>query len=85
MDDAQGGNLETLLEEFGPLRENIARKYFQQIVTAVDYCHKRGTCVRNLKLPNLVLDETRDKVKVFDFNLSKVKCTRLKQSVMLCI
>jgi serine/threonine protein kinase len=40
----------------GRLKEDEARKYFQQLICAVDYCHSRGVCHRDLKvsitLPN---------------------------------
>lgn len=32
------------------MREDEARKYFQQLVNAVDYCHSRGVYHRDLKV-----------------------------------
>ncbi|KAI9089932.1 hypothetical protein K1719_028902 [Acacia pycnantha] len=34
----------------GRLKEDEARKYFQQLICAVGYCHSRGVCHRDLKL-----------------------------------
>lgn len=34
----------------GRLKEDEARKYFQQLVNAVDYCHSRGVYHRDLKV-----------------------------------
>lgn len=34
----------------GRLKEDEARKYFQQLICAVDYCHSRGVCHRDLKV-----------------------------------
>ncbi|KAJ6992538.1 CBL-interacting serine threonine- kinase 23-like [Populus alba x Populus x berolinensis] len=34
----------------GRLKEDEARKYFQQLINAVDYCHSRGVYHRDLKL-----------------------------------
>ncbi|GMI70189.1 SNF1-RELATED PROTEIN KINASE 3.8, CBL-INTERACTING PROTEIN KINASE 10, SOS3-interacting protein 1 [Hibiscus trionum] len=51
------------------LREGVARKYFQQLICAVDFCHSRGVYHRDLKLENLLLDE-HGALKVSDFGLS---------------
>ncbi|PWA36191.1 Calcium/calmodulin-dependent/calcium-dependent protein kinase [Artemisia annua] len=53
----------------GRLKENIARKYFQQLITPVDFCHSRGVYHRDMKPQNLQLDEN-DNLKVSDFGLS---------------
>ena len=34
----------------GRLKEEEARKYFQQLINAVDYCHSRGVYHRDLKV-----------------------------------
>ncbi|KAK6144111.1 hypothetical protein DH2020_020931 [Rehmannia glutinosa] len=46
-----------------------ARKYFQQLINAVDYCHSRGVFHRDLKPENLLLDVAGN-LKVSDFGLS---------------
>ncbi|KAF6160068.1 hypothetical protein GIB67_025731 [Kingdonia uniflora] len=53
----------------GKLREDLARKYFQQLISAVDFCHSRGVNHRDLKPENLLLDENGE-LKVSDFGLS---------------
>ncbi|CAJ2633427.1 unnamed protein product [Trifolium pratense] len=53
----------------GRLKEDEARKYFQQLICAVDYCHSRGVCHRDLKPENLLLD-ANGVLKVSDFGLS---------------
>ncbi|CAL5412533.1 unnamed protein product [Camellia sinensis] len=53
----------------GRLKEDEARKYFQQLINAVDYCHSRGVCHRDLKPENLLLD-ANGALKVSDFGLS---------------
>ncbi|CAI0397523.1 unnamed protein product [Linum tenue] len=53
----------------GRLKEAAARRYFQQLINAVDYCHTRGVYHRDLKLENLLLDGSRV-LKVADFGLS---------------
>ncbi|KAE8687477.1 CBL-interacting serine/threonine-protein kinase 25 [Hibiscus syriacus] len=53
----------------GKLKEHVARKYFQQLISAVDFCHSRGVSHRDLKPDNLLLDENED-LKISDFGLS---------------
>ncbi|CDY23269.1 BnaA08g12770D [Brassica napus] len=53
----------------GRLREDVARVYFQQLISAVDFCHSRGVYHRDLKPENLLLDEEGN-LKVTDFGLS---------------
>ncbi|XP_051133639.1 CBL-interacting serine/threonine-protein kinase 20-like [Andrographis paniculata] len=53
----------------GRLKEDVARKYFQQLIAAVDFCHSRGVYHRDLKPENLLLDEFGN-LKVTDFGLS---------------
>ncbi|KAL9460067.1 hypothetical protein AB3S75_003295 [Citrus x aurantiifolia] len=53
----------------GKLKEESARKYFQQLISAVDFCHSRGVYHRDLKPENLLLDENGN-LKVSDFGLS---------------
>ncbi|KAM0950536.1 putative protein kinase CAMK-CAMKL-CHK1 family [Dioscorea sansibarensis] len=53
----------------GKLKEDVARKYFQQLIDAVDFCHSRGVYHRDLKPENLLLDENGN-LKVSDFGLS---------------
>ncbi|CAI9780026.1 unnamed protein product [Fraxinus pennsylvanica] len=53
----------------GRLKEDLAKKYFQQLISAVDYCHSRGVSHRDLKPENLLLDDNEN-LKVSDFGLS---------------
>ncbi|GLJ23287.1 hypothetical protein SUGI_0440580 [Cryptomeria japonica] len=64
-----GGDLYNKITHHGRLKENEARKYFQQLITAVDYCHSRGVSHRDLKPENLLLDSYGN-LKVSDFGLS---------------
>lgn len=65
---AKGGELFNKVAK-GKLKEDIARKYFQQLINAIDYCHSRGVYHRDLKPENLLLDENEN-LKVSDFGLS---------------
>ncbi|KAK6121711.1 hypothetical protein DH2020_044545 [Rehmannia glutinosa] len=53
----------------GRFSEDLGRKYFQQLISAVSYCHLRGVYHRDLKPENLLVDENGD-LKVSDFGLS---------------
>jgi len=64
-----GGELFEIIATNGRLKEDEARKYFQQLINAVDYCHSRGVYHRDLKLENLLLDAAGN-LKVSDFGLS---------------
>ncbi|KAF1870357.1 hypothetical protein Lal_00003563 [Lupinus albus] len=64
-----GGELFDKIARNGRLKEDEARKYFQQLICAVDYCHSRGVFHRDLKPENLLLDAS-GLLKVSDFGLS---------------
>ncbi|KAJ0075110.1 hypothetical protein Patl1_34738 [Pistacia atlantica] len=68
MEYVKGGELFAKVAK-GKLKEDLARKYFQQLISAVDFCHSRGVYHRDLKPENLLLDENED-LKVSDFGLS---------------
>ncbi|KAF1936867.1 serine threonine protein kinase SNF1p [Clathrospora elynae] len=66
-----GGELFDYIVNNGRLQEDKARKFFQQIVCAVEYCHRHKIVHRDLKPENLLLDE-RMNVKIADFGLSNI-------------
>lgn len=55
----------------GRLGETKARKLFQQIICAVEYCHRHKIVHRDLKPENLLLDKNMN-VKIADFGLSNI-------------
>ncbi|XP_075640252.1 dol-P-Man:Man(5)GlcNAc(2)-PP-Dol alpha-1,3-mannosyltransferase-like [Castanea sativa] len=69
MEFVTGGELFDKIASKGRLKEDEARKYFQQLINAVDYCHSRGVFHRDLKPENLLLDANAV-LKVSDFGLS---------------
>lgn len=68
MELVRGGELFSKIAK-GRLREDAARAYFQQLISAVDFCHSRGVYHRDLKPENLLLDDEGN-LKVTDFGLS---------------
>ncbi|TXG60761.1 hypothetical protein EZV62_012124 [Acer yangbiense] len=80
MELVRGGELFNKIAK-GRLREDLARLYFQQLISAVDFCHSRGVYHRDLKPENLLLDEDGN-LKVTDFGLSAFS-EHLKQDGLL--
>eukprot|EP00177_Eucheuma_denticulatum_P003276 GFKZ01005918.1.p1 GENE.GFKZ01005918.1~~GFKZ01005918.1.p1 ORF type:complete len:430 (+),score=74.08 GFKZ01005918.1:464-1753(+) len=72
MDLVRGGELFDKIESVGELDEKLARKYFQQLIDGIDYCHRRGVCHRDLKPENLLVDENGT-LKITDFGVSSMK------------
>ncbi|CAI5462421.1 unnamed protein product [Closterium sp. Yama58-4] len=64
-----GGELFDKIVNKGRLEEEEARRYFQQLIDAMDYCHSKGVAHRDLKPENLLLD-SKDNIKISDFGLS---------------
>ncbi|KAK5804925.1 CBL-interacting serine/threonine-protein kinase 14-like [Gossypium arboreum] len=70
MEFAKGGELFTRISK-GRFSEDLSRRYFQQLISAVRFCHSRGVFHRDLKPENLLLDENWN-LKITDFGLSAV-------------
>lgn len=68
MEYVKGGELFAKVAK-GRLNEDVARKYFQQLISAVEFCHSCGVSHRDIKPENLLLDENEN-LKVTDFGLS---------------
>lgn len=68
MEYAAGGELFGKLRR-GRLTESAARRYFQQLVSALHFCHQNGVAHRDVKPQNLLLDRDGN-LKVSDFGLS---------------
>ena len=69
MEYASGGELFDYIVKRKKLKEPEACKFFQQIISGVEYIHKCGICHRDLKPENLLLDEGKN-IKIVDFGLS---------------
>mmetsp|Transcript_12520 Transcript_12520/g.38228 ORF Transcript_12520/g.38228 Transcript_12520/m.38228 type:complete len:487 (-) Transcript_12520:2377-3837(-) len=65
------GELFDHIVDRGRLPEDEARRFFQQIISGVEYCHKYMIAHRDLKPENLLLDENMN-VKIADFGLSNI-------------
>ncbi|KAF7972747.1 hypothetical protein HWV62_17108 [Athelia sp. TMB] len=65
----EGGELFDHLCSRGRLSTTEALGFFQQIITAIDYCHRFNIAHRDLKPENLLLDENMN-IKVADFGMA---------------
>ncbi|KAM5181826.1 NUAK family SNF1-like kinase 2 isoform 2-T2 [Mantella aurantiaca] len=68
MEYASQGDLYDYISERQKLGDQEARRFFRQIVSAVQYCHANGVVHRDLKLENILLDENKN-VKVDSWSL----------------
>ena len=68
---AAGGELfEQILNQWIS-SEDVARRYFQQLISGVDYVHKSGITHRDLKPENILLDQFGN-IKISDFGFSNL-------------
>ncbi|CAM9389708.1 unnamed protein product, partial [Phaeothamnion confervicola] len=71
MEHAPGGELFDYIVSKGRPSPEEAQRLFQQIVSAVEYCHFHNIVHRDLKPENLLLD-TDNNLKIADFGLSNM-------------
>jgi serine/threonine protein kinase len=70
MEYVPGWNLDEYLQKKndGALSEDEARHLFRQLVSAVDFCHRKWVVHRDLKTPNILITPDGH-VKLADFGL----------------
>lgn len=69
---ATGGELLDGIKMGCGTNEDVARRYFQQLLDGLSYCHDKGVCHRDLKPENLLLSDSSEAavLKIADFGLS---------------
>jgi serine/threonine protein kinase len=71
MELVENGNLLDYVNSQGRLREDQARRYFCELISALDYLHNtRFVAHRDLKAENVLLDRYNN-IRLIDFGLSK--------------
>ncbi|XP_038052983.1 serine/threonine-protein kinase BRSK2-like [Patiria miniata] len=78
LEHVSGGELFDYLVRKGRLTPREARKFFRQIISAIDFCHCHSICHRDLKPENLLLDE-KNNIRVADFGMASLQ---LDQSLL---
>lgn len=70
----EGGTLARRLQS-GPLSFSEAYQLFSALVQAIAYIHKRGVIHRDLKPPNILLDQEEDQVyiRLIDFGIASLQ------------
>ncbi|XP_063283715.1 5'-AMP-activated protein kinase catalytic subunit alpha-2 [Pelobates fuscus] len=71
MEYVSAGELFDYICKHGRVEESEARRLFQQILSAVDYCHRHMVVHRDLKPENVLLDGHMN-AKIADFGLSNM-------------
>jgi serine/threonine protein kinase len=77
-----GGELFDRIVEKKRFDEPTTRRYFQQLVFGMNYCHQRGVAHRDLKPENLLVD-ANDCLKISDFGLSAMGVTDGKAQMLM--
>ncbi|KAF3853521.1 hypothetical protein F7725_014209 [Dissostichus mawsoni] len=67
-----GGGAVDYLVKKGRLTPKEARKFFRQIISALDFCHSHSICHRDLKPENLLLDE-KNNIRIADFGMASLQ------------
>lgn len=70
MEYAKNGDLFSYIVQNKKLTEAVAKKYFIQILIAIEYIHKERIVHRDLKPENILLDNNYQTIKIIDFGLS---------------
>lgn len=67
----EGGELFDYIVDRTYLKEDEARKFYRQLLSAIGYIHSKGYCHRDLKPENILLTEGGTSIKLIDFGLCK--------------
>lgn len=72
LEHVSGGELFDYLVKKSRLTIKEARKFFRQIISALDFCHSHLICHRDLKPENLLLDDKLN-IKIADFGMASLQ------------
>lgn len=66
---AQEGEMFDVISQTGSFNESMARYFFIQFMSGLEFCHAKGVIHRDLSLKNLLLDQFYN-IKIADFGLN---------------
>lgn len=72
MELIDGQELMDRISDIEKYDENIAKKLFRQCLEAIQYLHNNGICHRDIKPSNILVLNKEEKIKITDFNISKL-------------
>ena len=67
MEYCQGIDLFDVIDKHGPLKEDVARVIFRQLLASILICHDNGVLHRDIKDENIIIDTDNNKIKLIDF------------------
>ncbi|XP_017875012.1 testis-specific serine/threonine-protein kinase 4-like [Ceratina calcarata] len=70
MEYAQNGSLLDMIRRDTYIDEIRSRRWFRQLLEAIDYCHARGVVHRDVKCENLLMDQNHN-IKLSDFGFAR--------------
>ncbi|XP_022173270.1 testis-specific serine/threonine-protein kinase 3-like [Myzus persicae] len=70
MEYAENGSLLDIIKRDGKIDDDRARKWFMELVNAIEYCHSKGVVHRDIKCENLLMD-TNYNIKLSDFGFAR--------------
>ncbi|XP_028134381.1 testis-specific serine/threonine-protein kinase 3-like [Diabrotica virgifera virgifera] len=70
MEYAENGSLLDIIRKDGHIDDTRARKWFRQLVDAVEYCHDRGVVHRDIKCENMLMNSEWT-LKMSDFGFAR--------------
>ncbi|PSN44002.1 hypothetical protein C0J52_16489 [Blattella germanica] len=62
-----GGSLASMLDKYGPFKEEVILRYTKQILEGLSYLHDNHILHRDLKGANLLVDSTGQHLRIADF------------------
>lgn len=71
MEYCSGDQIMKCIRKNGKLKESEACKFYQQIISGIEYIHKIGVVHRDIKPENILLDHNNN-VKIVDFGLGNL-------------
>ncbi|XP_025832159.1 testis-specific serine/threonine-protein kinase 3-like isoform X2 [Agrilus planipennis] len=82
MEYAENGSLLDIIRRDSHIDEIRSRKWFRQLVEAVEYCHERGVVHRDIKCENLLMDNDYN-IKLSDFGFARGHLRQKNNQVQL--